>query len=101
MLKDVGMAVLTTLVSLVFFIVCSYVCMYCVLQVLLLTQARSCDRTLDHMTNMRKWRMQSMRKWRPTIWKYSKILVVLVREGSYDDSVAQGSCTGEKGIVLC
>ena len=50
---------------------------------------------LDHMTNM-----QSMRKWHPTIGKYSYILVILVHEGSYDNSVAQGSCTEEKGIVL-
>ena len=77
--------------------------MYCMLQVLLtIVDAGAIVYTaLDHMTNMQKWRMQSMRKCCPTIRKYSNILVVLFREGSYDDSVAQGSCTGEKGIVLC
>ena len=47
------------------------------------------------MTNM-----QSVRKWHLTILKYQYILVVLEQEGSYDDSVGQESCTGEKGIVL-
>ena len=52
---------------------------------------------VNHMTSM-----QSMREWRMTIQNYVPVnSSLLVREGSYDDSVGQGSCTGEKGIISC
>ena len=31
----------------------------------------------------------------------AEVLLVIALEGSYYDSVGQGSCTREKGIILC